>query len=79
MGSASGDALIASKVRGSLWQHLAREARVVRGPQLKTPERVEEEVLRDHVSHCGEHAITAGDSEAQREKVLELWDLVRRG
>jgi CsoR family transcriptional regulator, copper-sensing transcriptional repressor len=41
--------------------------------------RVEEEVLRDHVSHCVEHAITAGDSEAQREKVLELWDLVRRG
>jgi DNA-binding FrmR family transcriptional regulator len=41
--------------------------------------RVEEEVLRDHVSHCVEHAITVGDSEAQREKVLELWDLVRRG
>ena len=41
--------------------------------------RVEQEVLRDHVAHCVEHAITAGDAEAQRAKVLELWDLVRRG
>jgi DNA-binding FrmR family transcriptional regulator len=41
--------------------------------------RVEQEVLRDHVAHCVEHAITAGDTEAQRAKVLELWDLVRRG
>ncbi|MHB8419574.1 MAG: 1-acyl-sn-glycerol-3-phosphate acyltransferase [Myxococcales bacterium] len=41
------DALAARKIRGALWQHLARETRVVRGPQLKTPARVAEEVLRD--------------------------------
>ncbi len=43
------DADVARKVRGALWQHLARETRVVRGPQLKTEARVVEEVLRDRV------------------------------
>ena len=28
--------------------------------------RVEEEVLRDHVSHCVEHAISGGDPREQR-------------
>ncbi len=41
------DGEIARKVRGALWHHLAREARVVRGPQLKSAARVAEEVLRD--------------------------------
>ncbi len=41
------DELAGRKIRGVLWQHLAREARVVRGPQLKSPDRVAEEVLRD--------------------------------
>ena len=34
--------------------------------------RVEEEILRDHVTHCVEHAIQSGDPEAQREKIAEL-------
>lgn len=34
--------------------------------------RVEEEVLRDHVSHCVEHAIQSGDARKQRKKVAEL-------
>ncbi len=34
--------------------------------------RVEEEVLKDHVSHCVEHAITAGDPDEQRQKINEL-------
>lgn len=34
--------------------------------------RVEEEVLRDHVSHCVEHAIQSGDAREQRKKVAEL-------
>jgi DNA-binding FrmR family transcriptional regulator len=34
--------------------------------------KVEEEVLRDHVAHCVEHAIRSGDPEQQREKVSEL-------
>ncbi|MCJ8143640.1 metal-sensitive transcriptional regulator [Ancylobacter gelatini] len=34
--------------------------------------RVEEEVLRDHVGHCVEHAIASGDADEQRKKVAEL-------
>jgi CsoR family transcriptional regulator, copper-sensing transcriptional repressor len=38
--------------------------------------RVEEEVLRDHVAHCVEHAIQSGDSREQRKKVAELMDVL---
>jgi glycerol-3-phosphate O-acyltransferase len=38
---------VARRVRGFLHQQLAREARVVTGPPLKSPERVIEETLRD--------------------------------
>jgi DNA-binding FrmR family transcriptional regulator len=34
--------------------------------------RVEEEVLKDHVSHCVEHAIAGRDPKEQREKITEL-------
>ena len=34
--------------------------------------RVEEEVLKDHVAHCVEHAIQSGDAKEQRQKVAEL-------
>jgi DNA-binding FrmR family transcriptional regulator len=34
--------------------------------------RVEDEVLKDHVSHCVEHAISAGDRAEQRQKINEL-------
>ena len=40
--------------------------------------RVEEEVLRDHVAHCVEHAIASGDAEEQRKKVAELIDVLGR-
>ncbi len=40
--------------------------------------RVEEEILRDHVSHCVEHAITSGDKADQRRKVAELMDVMGR-
>jgi DNA-binding FrmR family transcriptional regulator len=33
---------------------------------------VEREILRDHLSHCVEHAIQSGDKKAQREKIEEL-------
>jgi DNA-binding FrmR family transcriptional regulator len=39
---------------------------------------VEEEVLRDHASHCIEHAIASGNKADQRRKVAELMDVVRR-
>ena len=34
--------------------------------------RVEDEVLKDHVAHCVEHAISAGDRDQQRQKITEL-------
>jgi CsoR family transcriptional regulator, copper-sensing transcriptional repressor len=40
--------------------------------------RVEEEVLRDHVAHCVEHAISSGNKADQREKIAELMDVVGR-
>jgi len=40
--------------------------------------RVEEEVLRDHVAHCVEHAIASGDKADQREKIAELMDVIGR-
>ena len=40
--------------------------------------RVEEEVLRDHIAHCVEHAIASGDKADQRRKVAELMDVIGR-
>jgi DNA-binding FrmR family transcriptional regulator len=40
--------------------------------------RVEEEILRDHVAHCVEHAIAAGDAKEQRRKVAELMGVFMR-
>ncbi|HSI39396.1 MAG TPA: metal-sensitive transcriptional regulator [Xanthobacteraceae bacterium] len=40
--------------------------------------RVEEEVLRDHVAHCVEHAIASGDRDEQRRKVAELMAVLGR-
>lgn len=40
--------------------------------------RAEEEVLSDHIGHCVEHAIMAGDKADQRRKVAELMDVLKR-
>ena len=40
--------------------------------------RVEEEVLKDHVAHCVEHAISSGDKADQREKIAELMAVIGR-
>lgn len=40
--------------------------------------RVEEEVLKDHVSHCVEHAISSGGKADQRRKIAELMDVIGR-
>jgi len=40
--------------------------------------RVEDELLRDHVGHCVEHAIAAGDKADQRRKIAELMDVFGR-
>ncbi len=40
--------------------------------------RVEEEILKDHVAHCVEHAIASGNKAEQRRKVVELMDVLGR-
>ncbi len=40
--------------------------------------RAEEEILRDHVSHCFEHAITSGNKNEQRKKISEILDVLGR-
>jgi len=40
--------------------------------------RVEEELQRDHVGHCVEHAIVSGDKADQRRKVAELMEVFER-
>ncbi len=40
--------------------------------------RAEEEILRDHVSHCVEHAIASGDKKDQRRKISEIIDVLGR-
>jgi DNA-binding FrmR family transcriptional regulator len=40
--------------------------------------RVETEMLKDHLGHCIEAAITGGDATEQREKASELIQLLER-
>jgi CsoR family transcriptional regulator, copper-sensing transcriptional repressor len=40
--------------------------------------RLEEEILRDHVAHCVEHAIASGNKADQRRKIEELMAVVSR-
>jgi DNA-binding FrmR family transcriptional regulator len=40
--------------------------------------RVEEEILREHIGHCVEHAIESGDAAEQRKKVSELMEVLSR-
>jgi CsoR family transcriptional regulator, copper-sensing transcriptional repressor len=40
--------------------------------------RVEEDVLRDHVSHCVAHAMQSGDAAEQKQKIAELMDVLAR-
>lgn len=40
--------------------------------------RAEEEILRDHVATCVEHAIVSGDQHDQRQKIAELMEVIGR-
>ncbi len=40
--------------------------------------RVEEDVLRDHISHCVAHAMQSGDAADQKQKIEELMDVLAR-
>lgn len=41
-------------------------------------QKVEDEVLKDHVGHCVEYAIQSGDAGEQRQKVAELMQVLGR-
>ncbi|HSD21001.1 MAG TPA: 1-acyl-sn-glycerol-3-phosphate acyltransferase [Anaeromyxobacter sp.] len=53
------DATAARKVRGVLYQHLAREFRTAVGPPLKAPSRVREKVMRDRTLRGAISAVAA--------------------
>jgi CsoR family transcriptional regulator, copper-sensing transcriptional repressor len=40
--------------------------------------RAQEEILRDHVAHCIDDAITSGNRAEQRRKIAELMDVIGR-
>lgn len=40
--------------------------------------RAEEEILRDHVAHCVDHAIKSGNRTEQRKKIEELMSVLGR-
>lgn len=40
--------------------------------------RLEEQILKDHVGHCVEHAIASGNKAEQRRKIEELMAVVGR-
>jgi len=40
--------------------------------------RVEEEILRDHIAHCVDHAMRSGNKADQRQKIEELMAVVSR-
>jgi len=40
--------------------------------------RVEEEVLREHIAHCVQHAIDSGNKAEQKQKIAELMDVLGR-
>ena len=40
--------------------------------------KVEGEILKDHVTHCVEHAFASGDKKAQHDKIEELVDVLSR-
>ena len=41
-------------------------------------DRVEQEILRNHVGHCVENAIASGNKADQRQKIAELMDVLGR-
>lgn len=39
--------------------------------------KVQDEILRDHIEHCVEHAIVSGNAKDQRRKVAELVQILK--
>jgi len=68
---------VVAKVNGDIVTQSEFEARQLAAVQAAI-KKVREEVLRDHVAHCVEHAIKSGNKADQREKVAELMDVLSR-
>lgn len=45
---------------------------------IEAARKVEAEILKDHLSHCVEHAIQSGDTNSQRKKIDELVSTLSR-
>jgi glycerol-3-phosphate O-acyltransferase len=75
--AADADASVARKLRGALYQHLAREFRTAVGPPLKAPSRVREKVLRDRTLRaaidgvCREGGVAPAAALAEAERDLD--------
>ncbi len=41
-------------------------------------QRVEQDVLQEHIQHCVHHAFTSGDAADQKQKIAELMELLGR-
>lgn len=76
------DQVIARKVRGSLYHHLARETRAAFGPPLKPAERVIEETLRDRVLRRTLEEVASGTGRkvesVEREAKKDLREIAAR-
>lgn len=76
------DATIARKVRGALYQHLSREARVVTGPPMKSAERLVLETMRDRTLRgtLAEVARERGraDTSVEKEALKDLREIAAR-
>ena len=55
-----------------------RRATKAEKPAAAELSRLEEEILRDHVGHCVEHAIASGNKADQRKKIEELMAVIGR-
>ncbi len=82
MDTSASDASLARKVRGALYQHLAREVRVVTGPPKITAARLREETLRDLTlrNALAEEARTRGlaDGTVAREAARNLDEIAAK-
>ena len=79
---ADSDEVIARKVRGSLYHHLARETRTAFGPPLKPADRVIDETLRDRTLRRALEDVAQGSGRKiesiQREAKKDLQEIAAR-
>jgi CsoR family transcriptional regulator, copper-sensing transcriptional repressor len=67
-----------ARMRKDIKASCAKRLNRIEGQVRAALRRVEEEILRDHVAHCVEHAIASGNKADQRRKIEELMNVVGR-